>query len=134
MEPEKIAEKALTFCKGDEAEAIVIGENSSLTRFSQNRIHQNMATESVQVMIRILTGGSQGSYTTNRLDEDGLKHAADTALKIAGSIPGKETFPGLPSGNKVISYESVAPATEECTPERRAGIVRQIIDIAEKGA
>lgn len=131
-DPASIAEKAISFCKGDEAEAIVIKENSALTRFSQNRIHQNMATESIQLLIRVITEGCQGSYTTNRLDEDGMKHAADKAMEIAGSLPPEDSFPGLPSGYKSIKHESVAPATRQCTPSRRGAIVRQIIDIAEK--
>lgn len=113
----------------DEFEIMVIFTSHALTRFTHNYIHQNMAGENSEAQIRIIKDGREGTFTTNRIDD--LRNAFQTALKIALAQKPDKTFPGLPRGKR-INFQTVSPATEKCTPARRASIVKKIISLARR--
>src|SRR5713226_7343919 len=66
-----------------EVEAIFSGGSSSLTRFANNVIHQNMTEENTSVSIRVAMDGRTARSTTNRLDDESLKRAVFAAESLA---------------------------------------------------
>ena len=127
-----LLEKAISQEKGVETEAVYFGTKSALTRFTLNRIHQNMARDDAEIQIRVIIDGREGTFTTNQLTSDGLHQAFHAARKIALSGPRCENFPGLPRGRKSIEFENISPATLRCTPAKRAELVKKIIKAAKK--
>ncbi|MCX6999932.1 MAG: metallopeptidase TldD-related protein [Candidatus Sumerlaeota bacterium] len=116
----------------DEWENILTFSQHALTRFTQNYIHQNMAGESSEAQIRIIKDGREGTFTTNGIENAGaMRDAFQTAIKIALAQKPDKTFPGLPHGRH-INFQTVSPATEKCTPARRASIVKKIIRLARQ--
>jgi len=113
----------------DESEIMAIFTSHALTRFTQNYIHQNMAGENTEVQIRIIKDGREGTFTTNRIDD--VPAAFQMAMKIANAQKPDKSFPGLPRG-KQINFQTASPATEKCTPARRASIVKKIISLAKR--
>ena len=49
-----------------EAEALVFGNETALTRFANDRVHQNVANEDVQLQVRAVIGARIGVASTNR--------------------------------------------------------------------
>jgi predicted Zn-dependent protease len=116
----------------DEYETIITLEKHALTRFARNSIHQNMASENTEMQIRIIKDGREGAFTTNRTDNpEAINDAVKMALQIAMAQKPDKTFPGLPRGGKPIHFQSVSPATEKCSPAKRASIVKKIVSLAK---
>ncbi len=131
-EPFAFVERALSSAGGDEAEVLFTTSQNALTRFTQNYIHQNMASESSEIQLRVIAEGKEGCFTTNRLDDESLKNAAKSALEIALAQPPSDSFPGLPRSRNPILFENASPTTERCTPAMRASMVKKIISLAKR--
>src|SRR5690349_17263090 len=71
------------FSSADGVEAIIGGGSSALTRFANNTIHQNVAEEGYVISIRIALDGKTARATTNRMDDESLKRAVQSAEQIA---------------------------------------------------
>src|SRR5215471_5727457 len=67
----------------DEVEVIFAATNSSLTRFANNTIHQNVAEVNAVASIRVAFDGKTARATTNRFDPESLKRAVQSAESIA---------------------------------------------------
>ena len=56
-----------------EAEVLVSAGDSSLTRFANSEIHQNVAERSVNVNLRYVVGKRIAVVSTGRIDAEGLR-------------------------------------------------------------
>ena len=122
-----VAERAVSLAPADEAEALVIGVSSALTRFANNRIHQNVAEADTIVTVRALVGTRTGVSMTNRLDTASLERCACSAAEAASHAPEDPGFPGLPGPQPVPDVERSVLATRAFDEERRAAAARSII-------
>ena len=119
--------------KNVESEFILTISQNALTRFTQNYIHQNMASEESNIQLRVIINGREGTFTTNCFDDtEMLRNAAEKAVEIARAQKPDKTFPGLPKGVRQINFSNASPSTEKCSPARRAAIVKKIISQAKK--
>ena len=78
-----ICERALSFTSADEAEVILQGEVSALTRFANNGIEQNVNKNDHSVSVRTVFGKKVGRASTNCFDDESLKKAVESAETIA---------------------------------------------------
>src|SRR3954447_2586883 len=86
LSPERIHDvfsRIQKFSSADEVEAIIAGGRSALTRFANNTIHQNVAEEGYVISIRIAQDGKTARATTNRIDDESLRRAVQSAEQIA---------------------------------------------------
>ncbi len=70
-----LAEAALAHALRDgvtEAEALVMAEDSALTRFANSEIHQNVAETNVTINLRVVVGKRVGVASSGRTDDEGL--------------------------------------------------------------
>ena len=119
----------------DEVEVLFSGGTSSLTRFANNVIHQNVAEENAVVSVRTVFGGRTARATTNKLDDESLKRAVQSSERLAKvQHPDPDLLP-IP--------DSCGPAAESLpmrhfaetaasTPAQRAETVKKIVLVAEK--
>lgn len=74
----------------DEVEALFHGGRSALTRFANNTIHQNVEEENYGVSVRTVFGQRTARASTNKLDDDSLRHvvqASEALAKVQHSDP-----------------------------------------------
>ncbi len=129
-----LARRAVALTAADEAEVIVSADDSALTRFAGNRIHQNVAESDTVVSVRAVVGTRQGVASTNRLDEGGLAACCEAAVAGARVAPEDPGFPGLPAPKPVELRDRVSAATRAYGPEERARAAAAIIaQSAERG-
>ena len=115
-----------------QAEVLVLGGDSRLTRFANSQIHQNVAERDVQVNLRFVIGKRIGVASTNRLDDESLRRLAGTAAQIARLQPELPDFTSLPEPGPVPTVEGAyATTTAEATPEERAEGARAVIAEAD---
>jgi PmbA protein len=130
-----LAEAALAEVMRDgvtEAEALVMAEDSALTRFANSEIHQNVAESNVTINLRVVVGKRVGVASSGRTDAEGIRRLAAKATEIArvveelddwGSLPGPTEIRGVPA--------AYSAATAESTPESRADAARAVIAAAD---
>ncbi len=130
---EEIAARLLTHSRADQTEVLVNYENFTLTRFTQNAIHQNVAHSNSSVSIRAIIDSRTGVAKTNRLDDGSLASAAQRASELARLAPKDELTPILPTPS---SYETPERAyvkeTAVATPQLRAAMSEAIFETAQK--
>ena len=117
-----LAARVVALTQADSAEAIVVSAEDSLTRFAENRIHQNVTEADTRVSVRAVLGDRQGVASTNRVDEKSLATCCATAVAAASAAPPDPEFPGLPSPLPVQTPARAAAAAAEFDPDRRAGV------------
>jgi len=103
-----------------------------LTRFANNRIHQNVAEADTVVAVRALVGTRTGVSMTNRLDAASLERCARSAAEAASHAPEDPDFPGLPGPQEVADVERSIAATRAFDEDRRAEAARSIIGESQK--
>ncbi|MCL0095341.1 hypothetical protein M1O52_02250 [Dehalococcoidia bacterium] len=128
----ELIRQILDYSQADQTEILYIGEDSALTRFANNFIHQNVAERNAGVSIRVVSGKSIGSVSTNRLDEQSLKTAVNKALEIAETQRENPDFGSLPSPAEYAKADTFVERTARFTPMERSEAVREIIGEAQK--
>ncbi len=132
-EARKITESILKRCK-DPAEINLIVNDSALTRFANNIIHQNVAERDVDITLRYFIGKKIGTASTNRLDDAGLDELVERAKNNAKASPEDPNYPGLPEPQNYQRVAAFDMGTAGYSAEKRAKAVGVVCKLAaEKG-
>jgi PmbA protein len=115
-----------------QAEALVLGTDSALTRFANSEIHQNVAETDLTASLRFVIGRRIGVASSNRLGDDGLRDLADRAGRIARIQHELEDFVSLPEPGPIPDVRGgFSEATATSTPEARAAGAGAVIAAAD---
>ena len=115
--------EALRHCPpGAEADIYLTATDQALTRFANNRIHQNVAHQDAVAHIRVAVGKRQGRAVTNNLSASSLANSVRQAAEYARLMPEDPDFPGLPEPSPVQSVASYDEATASCDADQRAEV------------
>ncbi len=129
------AERAIALAEAagaDEAEAVIGADEARLTRFANSEIHQNVAETNESMNLRVAIGRRIGVASSNRLDDDGLRRLAETAVAIARNSAELEDWAGLPEPTAIPEIAAGwSDGTADSTPEVRAAGVRAVIAEAD---
>ena len=104
----------------------------ALTRFANNAIHQHVAEQGLNVSIRTVMDGRTARVTTNRIDEDSLKAALQSAASLAAKQPRDPHLLPLPGKQKYQSVNRFVVATAKLSAEDRARAVKHACDLAQR--
>jgi predicted Zn-dependent protease len=115
-----------------EAEALVMAEDSALTRFANSEIHQNVAERNVNINLRVVVGKRVGVASSGRTDADGLRRLAEEAVAIARVVEELDDWGGLPGPTEIRDVaQGYSQGTSDASPEFRADAVRAVIAAAD---
>jgi len=131
-EIKRIAETVLAASRADQTEVEVFTNNSALTRFANNYIHQNVEHADVDVRVRCVIGQKIGIASTNETSPDALARVAARAFELAEHQRENEDFRSLPGPASYQAVEGWSEATARCGPEERAAVVAQICDASSR--
>ena len=122
-----LLQSALLRCPaGADGDIYLTATEQALTRFANNRIHQNVAHQDAVAHVRVAIGKRQGRAATNNLSAERLADAVKQAAEYARLMPEDPDFPGLaepPPSQSVDAYHS---STATCSPDRRAAVVGMV--------
>lgn len=131
----RLAEEAVRLAQAagaTEAEALVVSGESSLTRFANSEIHQNVASAELSVNLRFVRGRRVGVASTGRADTEGVRALVERAAAIAGNVEELADWAGLPeAGDLERLGVAWSDGTAEATPELRADGARAVIAAAD---
>ena len=119
---------------GDRGQALVRSGagQSSLTRFANSCIHQNVSEDTSGVRLQVtVDGGRTASASTNRTDPDGLSALVERALEAARLRPEDPEWPGLAEPAPVRGADHWDDATAEATPRTRAEAVDAFVSAGD---
>jgi len=122
------------FSTADEIEVLFNASRFALTRFANNRIHQNVAEENHIASIRTVFAGRTARATANQFDDESLKRAVEASESLAkAQEPDPDLLPMPTAGEGDVGVPSrFFPETSAITAGQRAETVKQIVGIAEK--
>lgn len=125
-----LLEAVLARSKADQTEALLLSEETALTRFASSEIHQNVAESDAEVRIRVVLGKRIGVASTHDLSATAIDATLDAALAAAERVPPDERFQGLPGPRPIVPVPGFVEATSQCTPAYRAQQVSSICRLA----
>ncbi|MEW6189556.1 MAG: TldD/PmbA family protein [Actinomycetota bacterium] len=128
----KILSQTLAYSEADQTEVALVIKDSSLTRFSNSYIHQNVVERNVRLTVRAIMGKKIGCADTNSLGDSSIKETVDLALQIARHTPPNPDFVSLPEKVRVPRGTSFVEDTARVDPEQRAQTISVIISKASK--
>ncbi|HEY3317810.1 MAG TPA: TldD/PmbA family protein [Coriobacteriia bacterium] len=124
----RLADRCLALTQADQAEVLVFSTASYLTRFADNRIHQNVGEEDLQVSVRAVLGKRVGVAGTNRMDDEGIGECCANAAIAAQNAVEDPDFPGLPAPRPLETPDRVRDSTLGFDAGLRADAARELID------
>jgi predicted Zn-dependent protease len=129
---EALAERLLRLSTADQTEVVAIGVDSSLTRFANSEIHQNVGERNVEIRVRALVGKRAGVATSNDLSEESLSRLSSRAIEAAKRQPEGPELPDLVRPSAVQPVDAFVAETANCTPEQRARLVGVVCRLANE--
>ena len=120
----------------DETELLISGGKSSLTRFANNTITQNVSEENYVLSLRVNLDGRTARATTNKFDDESIQRVLQSATQLAKV---QEKDPDLLPLADRSSYDETGPEvartffeTASIGPKERAQAVGEMVDVAQK--
>jgi len=131
-ELQRLAREILGSVQADQAEVLIYGGTSALTRFANNYIHQNVQESGLSVRVRAVLGKKIGVAGTDAMTPESLRAVAERAVALARLQQENEDFVSLPGPTPVARVEARLSQTAECSPEQRAAVVSTITSAASR--
>lgn len=112
-----------------EAEVVLMTEDSGLTRYAANCIHQNVVERNAEVRIRVAHDRHVAVAGGNQLTHEAIAHVARKAAEMARSSPPDPFYAGLPhpSEHPYTDQTTYYESTADVDPGRRASTVEGIV-------
>jgi predicted Zn-dependent protease len=127
------AEQLLRLCPAElQSEVLLAGGRLDLTRFAENRIHQNVSESNLLVSIRLQEGKRAARVGLNGASLDRARAAIASGLDTLRSSPEIPDLLALPGPQSYSPIDSADAATEEVGPEERAESVRRAVEIGKR--
>ena len=127
----EICERALAASAADQTTVHLGAGTSALTRFANNRIHQNVAEEGAGLEVRAFLGQRTGIATGNDLSDSGVRDTVARATELARLAEPDEKLGPLPAPQEIPQEVCGVAATANFGADERAAAVRAIIAVAE---
>lgn len=124
--PEKLkqlADAALAHSKAEQTEVVLYALDSSLSRFANNAIHQNVSESNMTLRLRVIMGKRTGVAESNDLSAEGVKRTVEMARAIAQLQPESPGVSPLPAAVAAAHAAAFVAQTAECSAETRARVI-----------
>ncbi len=128
----KILEKGLKFSSADQTELLLLEEDTNLTRFAENVIHQNVAKYDHNLFARAVLGKKVGVAVTNGTEDDDIKKVVENATEIAENMEEDPDFVSLPTSPEAKEVLGFHKSTFDFSPKDRADWVEKIVKKCKK--
>jgi predicted Zn-dependent protease len=118
----------------DQTEAILLTENSSLTRFAGSAVHQHVAERNQTMILRAVLGKKIAVVTTNLFQPSSVRRSLQKAISLAKVQQPNDEFISLPRPRSIHEIETFSKNIGRLTPRQKVGMVKTLLKQAkEKG-
>jgi predicted Zn-dependent protease len=111
----------------DQTEAILLTEDSSLTRFADSAIHQHVAEKNQTLILRVVLGRKIAVVTTNIFLPSSVKRSLRKAISLAKVQQPNDEFISLPGPKPIPEIETFSENISRLTQIRKAKMIKGIL-------
>lgn len=116
---------------GVEAEVIVTTDRTSLTRFANSFIHQNVSDVATRADLTVHADGRVAGGSTASTSDSDLAKLVAAALEAARTMPVDDRFPGFGDVAAIPKVAHHDRMTADASPGDRAGVVAAFVDAGD---
>jgi len=131
----KSLKKLVEHSPADQTEALLMTEDSSLTRFTAASVHQHVAERNQTLILRVVLGKRVAVVTTNLLQPSSLRTTLEKAVSLARALPPNPDFVSLPLPRPILKARTFHENIRRLTPGKKVKTIREAMGLAKgKGA
>jgi len=116
----------------DQTEALLMTEDSSLTRFTPAAVHQHVAEQNQTLVLRVVLGKQVAAVTTNLLQPSSLRTALEKAVSLARILPPNPDFLSLPFPRPITEAKTFHENIRRLTPGKKVKAIRGAMGLAKR--
>ncbi len=128
----KLLKKLVQESTADQTEALLLTEDSSLTRFAKSSIHQHVAEKNLTLTLRVVKGKRIAVLTSNRLGRDSIRELLRKALFLTEVQKPNQDFVSLPPPQPIPEIKTYSHEIRSLTPNRKARLVNDLLKIVNE--
>ena len=130
-EAKYILDTIMSVSTADETEACVSSYRSSLTRFAESRIHQNVSEDNTRVSVTATLGKRMGDASTNKVDRESIEKVVADATEIARFTPPDDELQHRLGPQVYPEVQAYDPSADKLSPMDRARAVAEVVELCE---
>ena len=123
----RLLKRVIQESSADQTEALLLTEDSSLTRFAQSAVHQHVAERNGILILRVALGRRIAVVTTNILEPRSVKSSLQKAIALAKIQPPNEEFKSFPGPKPFPEIDTFYERIDRFTPERKVRVIKNLI-------
>ena len=128
----RLLKRTIQDSAADQTEAILLTEDSSLTRFTQSTIHQHVAERNGTLILRVVLGKKIAVVTTNLLRPSSVRDALQRAICLAKIQHPNEEFISLPKPRPIPEMDTFSKNIDRLTPDRKVKVIKSLFTRVKK--
>jgi len=110
----------------DQTEALLLTEDSSLTRFAKSSVHQHVAEKNRTLILRVVKDKRIAVLTTNQLNRSSLRDLLRNAISITEVQHPNEDFVSLPTPQSIPEINTFHENIKSLTPNRKVKVINDL--------
>ncbi len=126
----KLLKKLMERSPANQTEALLITEDSSLTRFTPLSVHQHVAERNQTLFLRVALGKQVSVLTTNVLQPSSFTATLERAVSLARFLPPNPDFLSFPQPKPIAAVKTYYEGIRSLTPGRKVQIIREAMSLA----
>ena len=127
----RLLKRVIQESSADQTEAILLTEDSSLTRFARSTVHQHVAERNGILILRVALGKKISVVTTNILEPRSIRGALQKAIALAKIQPPNEEFISLPGPKPFPEIATFHKTVDRFTPDRKVKIIKNLVKLMD---
>ena len=116
----------------DQTEALLLTEDSSLTRFAKTAVHQHVAEKNRTLILRVVIDKKIAVVTTNLINRTSIRNLIQKAISLAKVQQPKEDFVSLPSPKPILELNTFNENIRFLTPDRKVRIIKDLFNMVKE--
>ncbi|MDI6764152.1 MAG: TldD/PmbA family protein [Thermodesulfobacteriota bacterium] len=117
----------------DQTEALLLTEDSSLTRFAKSSVHQHVAEKNRTLILRVVIDKRIAVLTTNFLDRSSIRDLVKKAISIARIQHPNEDFVSLPKQPQPVpEINTFHKNINSLTPYRKVKVINDLFKMVKE--
>ena len=110
----------------DQTEALLLTEDSSLTRFAKSSVHQHVAEKNRTLILRVVKDKRIAVLTTNQLNRSSLRDLLRNAISITEVQHPNEDFVSLPTPQSIPEINTFHENIKSLAPNRKVKVINDL--------
>jgi predicted Zn-dependent protease len=118
--------------RADQTEALLMTEDSSLTRFANSSVHQHVAERNRTLILRVVMNKRIVVFTTNLLDRASIRDLIKKAVSLAEIQHPNDEFVSLPSPQPIPRITTFNENIKTLTPDRKVKGINDLFKMVKE--